>query len=525
MTDFSSDSRIKPARALISVSDKTGVLEFAQALHEQGVEILSTGGTAKLLSENNIDVTEVSSYTGFPEMMDGRVKTLHPKVHGGILGRRGTDDQVMEEHGISQIDMVVVNLYPFQQTVADPNCDLPTAIENIDIGGPTMVRSAAKNHKDVAIVVNSSDYSFLIDEIKLGGLTYATRYSLATKAFEHTAQYDGAIANHLGRIQNDGSKADFAATFNVQFKHQQTMRYGENPHQKAAFYVEENAPVGISSAKQLQGKELSYNNIADTDAALECVKQFSEAPACVIVKHANPCGVAVAPTLLEAYQKAFSTDPESAFGGIIAFNQELDAQTASEIVEKQFVEVIIAPSISDGAKAAVANKKNVRLLESGQWNDTSFNAIEYKRVNGGLLVQENDLALTDKLDIVTEIKPTDQQMHDLQFAWKVAKFVKSNAIIYANQNRTIGVGAGQMSRVNSARIAAIKAEHAELEVKGSVMASDAFFPFRDGIDNAAAAGISAVIQPGGSMRDQEVIDAANEAGMAMVFTGMRHFRH
>jgi len=516
---------VKPARALISVSDKTGIVEFARALSDAGVEILSTGGTAKLLAQNNIATTEVSSYTEFPEMMDGRVKTLHPKVHGGILGRRGTDDHVMQEHGINAIDMVVVNLYPFQQTVADPNCDLPTAIENIDIGGPTMVRSAAKNHKDVAIVVDANDYSALIEEINNGGITYQTRFSLATKAFEHTAQYDGAIANYLGLIQDDGNKADFARTFNVQFKHQQTMRYGENPHQKAAFYVEENPPIGIASATQLQGKELSYNNIADTDAALECVKQFSDAPACVIVKHANPCGVAVAPTLLEAYQKAFSTDPESAFGGIIAFNQELDAPTAELIVEKQFVEVIIAPTISDAAKQAVASKKNVRLLECGNWNEHSHNALEYKRVTGGLLLQENDLALTNSLEVVTKKQPTEQQMSDLLFAWKVAKFVKSNAIIYANNNMTIGVGAGQMSRVNSARIAGIKAEHAELEVNGSVMASDAFFPFRDGIDNAAAAGISAVIQPGGSMRDDEVIAAADEAGMAMVFTGMRHFRH
>jgi len=516
---------VKPARALISVSDKTGIVEFARALSDAGVEILSTGGTAKLLAQNNIATTEVSSYTEFPEMMDGRVKTLHPKVHGGILGRRGTDDHVMQEHGINAIDMVVVNLYPFQQTVADPNCDLPTAIENIDIGGPTMVRSAAKNHKDVAIVVDANDYSALIEEINNGGITYQTRFSLATKAFEHTAQYDGAIANYLGLIQDDGNKADFARTFNVQFKHQQTMRYGENPHQKAAFYVEENPPIGIASATQLQGKELSYNNIADTDAALECVKQFSDAPACVIVKHANPCGVAVAPTLLEAYQKAFSTDPESAFGGIIAFNQELDTPTAELIVEKQFVEVIIAPTISDAAKQAVASKKNVRLLECGNWNEHSHNALEYKRVTGGLLLQENDLALTNSLEVVTKKQPTEQQMSDLLFAWKVAKFVKSNAIIYANNNMTIGVGAGQMSRVNSARIAGIKAEHAELEVNGSVMASDAFFPFRDGIDNAAAAGISAVIQPGGSMRDDEVIAAADEAGMAMVFTGMRHFRH
>jgi len=525
MTDFTSETRIKPARALISVSDKTGIVEFAKALHASGVELLSTGGTASLLSKEGIPVIEVSSYTGFPEMMDGRVKTLHPKVHGGILGRRGTDDAVMQEHHINAIDMVVVNLYPFKQAVSDPNCDLPNAIENIDIGGPTMVRSAAKNHKDVAIVVNASDYDQIVEQIDRGGLTYKTRFELATKAFEHTAQYDGAIANHLGKIQSDGSHADFARTLNVQFTHQQTMRYGENPHQKAAFYVEENAPIGISTATQIQGKELSYNNIADTDAALECVKQFDNVPACVIVKHANPCGVAVAPTLLEAYQKAFSTDPESAFGGIIAFNQELDAETAALIVEKQFVEVIVAPSISDAAKAAVAAKKNVRLLECGQWQDGDHNATEYKRVNGGLLLQDNDLKLTNKLEIVTKTRPSEQQMSDMQFAWKVAKFVKSNAIIYAKNNMTIGVGAGQMSRINSARIAAIKAEHAELEVAGSAMASDAFFPFRDGIDNAAAAGISAVIQPGGSIRDDEVISAADEHGIAMVFTGMRHFRH
>ncbi|MGK0374345.1 MAG: phosphoribosylaminoimidazolecarboxamide formyltransferase/IMP cyclohydrolase [Arenicella sp.] len=526
MTDQpSAKRRVKPVRALLSVSDKTGIVEFARGLHQAGVELLSTGGTASLLDKEGIPVTEVSSYTGFPEMMDGRVKTLHPKVHGGILGRRGTDDAVMAEHGIEQIDMVIVNLYPFQQTVADPSCDLPTAIENIDIGGPTMVRSAAKNHKDVAIVVDADDYPALLAEINAGGLSYQTRFKLATKAFEHTAQYDGAIANHLGRIQEDGSKADFAQTFNVQFKHQQTMRYGENPHQKAAFYVEDNAPVGIATAVQIQGKELSYNNIADTDAAIECVKQFDGAPACVIVKHANPCGVAVADSLLEAYQKAFATDPESAFGGIIAFNQELDAETASLIVDTQFVEVIIAPSVSDEAKEAVASKKNVRLLESGYWNNKAHNELEYKRVTGGLLLQENDQSLTETLQVVTKVEPTKQQMADLLFAWKVAKFVKSNAIIYANNNMTIGVGAGQMSRVNSARIAGIKAEHAELEVAGSVMASDAFFPFRDGIENAAAAGISAVIQPGGSMRDDEVIAAADEAGMAMVFTGMRHFRH
>jgi phosphoribosylaminoimidazolecarboxamide formyltransferase/IMP cyclohydrolase len=516
---------ILPKRALLSVSDKTGILEFAQALSAAGIEILSTGGTASLLSRNGVSVTEVSSYTGFPEMMDGRVKTLHPKVHGGILGRRGIDNEVMQDHGIAQIDMVVVNLYPFQATVADPSCDLGVAIENIDIGGPTMVRSAAKNHKDVVIVVEAGEYEGLIEQLKQGGISLASRFRLACKAFEHTAQYDGAIANYLGRIQEDGNTSDFPETFNMQFKHQQTMRYGENPHQKAAFYVEDNAPTGIATATQIQGKELSYNNIADTDAALECVKQFDGAPACVIVKHANPCGVAVAATLLDAYQKAFSTDPESAFGGIIAFNQELDAQTAALIVDKQFVEVIIAPSVSSAAKAVVASKKNVRVLECGAWSDEAHNPLEYKRVTGGLLLQENDFALTSALDVVSKVNPSEQQMSDLLFAWKVSKFVKSNAIIYAANNMTIGVGAGQMSRINSARIAGIKAQHAGLEVKGSVMASDAFLPFRDGIDNAAQSGIAAVIQPGGSMRDDEVIAAADEAGMAMIFTGMRHFRH
>ena len=520
------NNTVLPKRALISVSDKQGVIEFSAALTRLGVEILSTGGTARLLSENDIPVTEVSSYTKFPEMMDGRVKTLHPKVHGGILGRRGTDDNVMQEHGIDQIDIVVVNLYPFQKTIADPSCDLATAIENIDIGGPTMVRAAAKNHADVTIVVDHADYQAIIEEIEQEGIQADTRFRLACKAFEHTAQYDGAIANYLGAISSAGDKSDFANTFNLQFKHKQTMRYGENPHQKAAFYVEQNAPMGsIATAQQLQGKELSYNNIADTDAALECIKQFDSTPTCVIVKHANPCGVAVSDSLVDAYQRAYSTDPESAFGGIIAFNQQLDADTAQAIIDQQFVEVIIAPSISEQAQQVLSTKTNVRALESGQWNSESHNAMEFKRVGGGLLVQDNDLLLSHELNIVSEVKPSDAQMEDLLFAWKVAKFVKSNAIIYAKQKMTIGVGAGQMSRVNSARIAGIKAEHAGLEVVGSVMASDAFFPFKDGIENAAQAGISAVIQPGGSMRDDEVIAAANEHGMAMVFTGMRHFRH
>ncbi len=514
-------------RALISVSDKTGITEFAQSLHEQGIEILSTGGTAKLLAENKIPVIEVSDYTGFPEMMDGRVKTLHPKIHGGILGRRGTDDSVMQQHEIGPIDLIVVNLYPFEQTVANPDCDLPTAIENIDIGGPTMLRAAAKNHADVTVVVDAADYARVLAEMAENDNTVsaATRFDLAVKTFEHTSSYDGAIANYLG-ARLGAETADFPRTINLQFKQVQTMRYGENPHQQAAFFVEDNIKeASISTARQIQGKELSFNNIGDTDAALECVKQFDYGPACVIVKHANPCGVAYGETLLEAYDRAYATDPESAFGGIIAFNQGLDGETAQAIVDRQFVEVIIAPTISDAAIEVVSSKKNVRLLSCGQWPETPGQRLDYKRVNGGLLVQDSDLLLTNDIKVVTEREPTAQEMNDLMFSWRVAKFVKSNAIVYGKNNMTIGVGAGQMSRINSARIAGIKAEHAGLEVKGSVMASDAFFPFRDGIDSAAEAGIVAVIQPGGSMRDDEVIAAANEHGMAMVFTGMRHFRH
>lgn len=521
----------KIQRALISVSDKSGIVEFAQTLSDKGVEILSTGGTAKLLDEKGVKVTEVSEYTGFPEMMDGRVKTLHPKIHGGILGRRGTDEAVMEQHGIGPIDLIVVNLYPFEQTVANPDCNLPTAIENIDIGGPTMLRAAAKNHAAVTVVVDSSDYSRVLEEMSQndGAITDATRFDLAVKTFEHTAKYDGAIANYLGAVNQDGGRDNFPRTFNNQYLKVQEMRYGENPHQQAAFYTEAFPEVGtIATAKQLQGKELSYNNIADTDAALECVKQFNSAEqACVIVKHANPCGVALGSNQLEAYDRAYATDPESAFGGIIAFNQELDVETAQAIIDRQFVEVIIAPFVSDEAQAAIEAKKNVRLLVTGDWSITPVKSLDFKRVNGGLLVQDRDLGMVaqESLKVVSKRQPTEQEMHDLLFAWRVAKFVKSNAIVYCNNNQTIGVGAGQMSRINSARIAGIKAEHAGLEVKGSVMASDAFFPFRDGIDNAAEAGIAAVIQPGGSMRDEEVIAAADEAGMAMVFTGMRHFRH
>ncbi|EGQ9275141.1 bifunctional phosphoribosylaminoimidazolecarboxamide formyltransferase/IMP cyclohydrolase [Vibrio parahaemolyticus] len=522
-------------RALISVSDKTGIVEFAQALVERGVDILSTGGTARLLAEQGIAVTEVSDYTGFPEMMDGRVKTLHPKVHGGVLGRRGQDDDVMAKHGINPIDMVVVNLYPFAETVAKDGCTLADAVENIDIGGPTMVRSAAKNHKDVTIVVNASDYDRVIAEMDANdkSLTLETRFDLAIAAFEHTAAYDGMIANYFGTMvpsygenKEGDEESKFPRTFNQQFEKKQDMRYGENSHQAAAFYVEANPQeASVSTAHQIQGKALSYNNIADTDAALECVKEFNE-PACVIVKHANPCGVALGKDILEAYNRAYQTDPTSAFGGIIAFNQELDAETATAIVERQFVEVIIAPSVSTEAIEVVAAKKNVRLLECGEWS-TKTTGFDVKRVNGGLLVQDRDQGMVslDDLKVVSKRQPTEEELKDALFCWKVAKYVKSNAIVYAKGDMTIGVGAGQMSRVYSAKIAGIKAADEGLEVAGSVMASDAFFPFRDGIDAAAEAGIKCVIQPGGSMRDDEVIAAADEHGMAMIFTGMRHFRH
>ncbi|MFH4896312.1 bifunctional phosphoribosylaminoimidazolecarboxamide formyltransferase/IMP cyclohydrolase [Vibrio sp. Y42_MX_L11] len=522
-------------RALISVSDKTGIVEFAQALAERGVDILSTGGTARLLAEQGIAVTEVSDYTGFPEMMDGRVKTLHPKVHGGVLGRRGQDDDVMAKHGINPIDMVVVNLYPFAETVAKEGCTLADAVENIDIGGPTMVRSAAKNHKDVTIVVNAHDYDRVIAEMDENekSLTLETRFDLAIAAFEHTAAYDGMIANYFGTMvpsygenKEGDEESKFPRTFNQQFEKKQDMRYGENSHQAAAFYVEANPQeASVSTARQIQGKALSYNNIADTDAALECVKEFNE-PACVIVKHANPCGVALGKDILEAYNRAYQTDPTSAFGGIIAFNQELDAETATAIVERQFVEVIIAPSVSAEAIEVVAAKKNVRLLECGEWS-TKTTGFDVKRVNGGLLVQDRDQGMVrlDDLKVVSKRQPTEEELKDALFCWKVAKYVKSNAIVYAKGDMTIGVGAGQMSRVYSAKIAGIKAADEGLEVAGSVMASDAFFPFRDGIDAAAEAGIKCVIQPGGSMRDDEVIAAADEHGMAMIFTGMRHFRH
>lgn len=516
----------KITRALISVSDKTGIIDFSKALSDLGIELLSTGGTAKILAEHNIPVTEVSDYTGFPEMMDGRVKTLHPKVHGGILGRRGIDDNVMADNGIKPIDMVVVNLYPFEQTIANPNCDFETAIENIDIGGPTMIRAAAKNHADVAIVVDPSDYAATLTELQnsANALSAQTRFNLALKSFEHTGRYDTAIATYLGNL----SGIQFPETLNLQFYRSQTMRYGENPHQNAAFYREKAPASGtIAAARQLQGKELSYNNIADADAALECVKSFNAKPTCVIVKHANPCGVAEADNLLGAYDKAYATDPTSAFGGIIAFNQELDAETAAEIIKRQFVEVIIAPSLTTEAQTVLSEKQNIRVLECGTWAAKPEPAFDYKRVAGGLLVQDKDLGEVEPADIkvVSKREPTAQEFADLLFAWKVGKFVKSNAIVYCKNGQTIGVGAGQMSRVYSAKIAGIKASDEGLEVPGSALASDAFFPFRDGIDAAAEAGITAIIQPGGSMRDNEVIAAADEHNIAMVFTGMRHFRH
>ena len=519
----------KIQRALISVSDKTGVLAFAQALAGFGVEILSTGGTAKLLADNGVKVIEVADYTGFPEMLDGRVKTLHPKIHGGVLGRRDLPEHVaaMAQHGIGNIDLVCVNLYPFVETISKPNCSLADAIENIDIGGPTMVRSAAKNYQHVAIVTDASDYAALAEELRAnaGGLTLATRFALAKKAFSHTAAYDGAISNYLTALDADGTNpADFPQRFNASFEKVQDMRYGENPHQKAAFYRDlVRIPGAIANYSQLQGKELSYNNIADADAAWESVKTFDQ-PACVIIKHANPCGVAIAADTLTAYRLAFATDSTSAFGGIIAFNREVDAATA-EAVSAQFLEVLIAPAYSAEAKALLAKKVNVRVLEVPL--EAGANPYDLKRVGGGLLVQSADIknVALDELRVVTKRQPTAAELQDLLFAWRVAKFVKSNAIVFAKNGQTAGVGAGQMSRVDSTKIAAIKAANAGLPLAGAVAASDAFFPFRDGVDVIAENGIKAIIQPGGSMRDEEVFAAADEHGIAMVLTGTRHFRH
>ncbi len=527
-----------PLTALLSVSDKSGVLELAQALHAMDVQLLSTGGTARLLAQAQLPVREVADVTGFPEMLDGRVKTLHPRIHGGLLARRDVPEHMaaLKAHDIHTIDLLVVNLYPFAQATARADCSLEDAIENIDIGGPAMLRAAAKNWQDVAVLIDPADYPKVLAELRAGVITKATRFELAKKVFAHTAAYDGMISNYLSALQ-PGVEAQSAAVpareaypqvFNLQLHKTQDMRYGENPHQSAAFYREAQPQPGLLSGwTQLQGKELSYNNIADTDAAWECVKTFEAGPghaACVIVKHANPCGVAVGATPAEAYAKALKTDPTSAFGGIIAFNQTLDRATA-ELVVKQFVEVLVAPSISAEARAVFAGKQNVRLLEVPLAQNT--NALDFKRVGGGVLLQSADArnVQTADLRVVTQRAPTAQQMQDLLFAWKVAKFVKSNAIVFCADGMTLGVGAGQMSRVDSARIASIKAQHAGLTLQGSAVASDAFFPFRDGLDVVCDQGATSVIQPGGSMRDEEVIAAADERGIAMVFTGTRHFRH
>jgi len=522
-------NRVTIRRALISVSDKSNLDILANGLKELGVEILSTGGTAKHLKKLGHEVTEVADYTGYPEMMDGRIKTLHPKIHGALLGRTGIDAEIMHENGIEAIDLLVVNLYPFENTIAKQNVSLEEAIENIDIGGPAMVRAASKNHDRVTVLVDPNDYQeFISETTTYNGISHANRHILAAKAFAHTARYDGIIANYLSSINDTGDRMDFPRFLTTQFEHRSHLRYGENPHQKGAFYSEKSPSVGtIGYTELLQGKSLSYNNIADADAALECVKEFGEVPACVIVKHANPCGVALESNLELAYLKAFSTDPTSAFGGVIAFNGSVNQKLAQTIVDKQFVEVIIAPYFEPEALVALAHKKNLRVLLCGKWISPEKPWQMYKRVNGGLLVQDADiLQLEDsQLNIVSKKQPTESQIADLKFAWKVAKRVKSNAIVYAKDLMTIGVGAGQMSRVVSARIASLKAHDADLKVTDSVMASDAFFPFRDGIDTAAASGISAVIQPGGSIRDEEVIDAANEHNMVMVFTGIRHFNH
>jgi phosphoribosylaminoimidazolecarboxamide formyltransferase/IMP cyclohydrolase len=520
-------SPIPIRRALLSVSDKDGLLEFAQALQRRGVSILSTGGTATLLQKGGVPVTEVSAHTGFPEIMDGRVKTLHPRIHGGLLGRRGVDEAVMKIHGIEAIDLVVVNLYPFAATIAKPNCTFADAIENIDIGGPAMVRAAAKNHDRVTVIVDPLDYSGVLDELTRsdGAVSEATRRRLAAKAYAHTAAYDAAVASYLGRATETAS-GEYPNTLALHFLKRMDLRYGENQHQTAAFYsVADPRGASVGSATQLQGRMLSYNNIADSDAAFECVRQFAD-PACVIVKHANPCGVAIASDALAAYDRAHRTDPTSAYGGIIAFNRALTATVAQAIVERQFVEVIVAPEVDAAALEVCARKENVRVLATGGLVSSNIRH-EYRSVNGGLLVQSRDDGMVARSDlkVVTRRKPEPNELDDLLFAWQVCKYVKSNAIIFAKDRMTVGVGAGQMSRVVSTRVAAMKARDAGLDVAGAAMASDAFFPFRDGLDAAAEFGIKAVIQPGGSVRDGEVIAAADEHGMTMVLTGMRHFRH
>jgi len=516
-------------RALISVSDKDGLIPFARFLVSRDIEILSTGGTQSHLEQHDIPVIGVDEHTGFSEIMGGRVKTLHPKIHGGILSRRDEDREEVERCMISEIDLVVVNLYPFEETIAKPDCTFETAIENIDIGGPAMLRSAAKNHRHVTVVTDISDYEKVMFEMRenAGQTSENLRRMLAAKVFRHTSRYDQAVTDYLA-VDSIRSETLFPSVLRSRYNLKQTLRYGENPHQKAGFYVDSNYPVpGVSTARLMQGKELSYNNIADADAAIECVLQFDVDPACVIVKHANPCGVAVARSIRNAYERAYQTDPESAFGGIIAFNFELDRGTASAIIERQFVEVVAAPDVTSDAIEVLRTKPSIRVLQLGNLHNVgrSHQQMDMKKVSGGLLMQTPDIQLFEKFECATERSPTKHENQDLLFAWKVAKFVKSNAIVYAANLMTLGVGAGQMSRVNSARIAGIKAEQSGLDINGAVMSSDAFFPFRDGIDNAAKSGIKAIIQPGGSMRDSEVIKAANEHDIAMIFTGTRHFRH
>jgi phosphoribosylaminoimidazolecarboxamide formyltransferase/IMP cyclohydrolase len=515
-------------RALLSVSDKTGLLALARALQARGIELLSTGGTARALAEQGIAATEVAQYTGFPEIMDGRVKTLHPKIHGGLLGRRGTDEAVMAEHGIAPIDLLVVNLYPFAATIARPDCSYEQAVENIDIGGPAMLRAAAKNHASVLVVVDPADYAELLSELDAhaGGSEFALRARLAAKAFAHTAAYDSVVAAYLA-ARHPSTRGAFPAALPLLYEKLQDLRYGENPHQRAAFYRDPGARIaGVATARMLQGKDLSYNNIADADTAIECVRQFGQ-DACVIVKHANPCGVAVAASIRDAYEAAYRTDPTSAYGGIIAFNRELDGTTAQAIIERQFVEVLAAPAVSPEAARALAARANVRVLVLGELGDEALAAPELRSVTGGLLLQQRDLAdlNENELRVVSRRQPSAAELTDLRFAWRVCKFVKSNAIVFARDGATLGIGAGQMSRVYSTRLAAMKASDEKLALNGAVMASDAFLPFRDNLDVAAGFGIRAVIQPGGSVRDAQVIAAADEHDLAMVLTGMRHFRH
>jgi phosphoribosylaminoimidazolecarboxamide formyltransferase/IMP cyclohydrolase len=513
----------KVARALLSVSDKSGIVELARGLAALGVELISTGGTAALLKKEGLKVAEVSEHTGFPEMLDGRVKTLHPKIHAGLLARRddAAHTAALKKAGIAPIDLLVVNLYPFQATVADPDCRLEDAIENIDIGGPAMLRAAAKNYPGVVVLVDPADYPKILDQLKKGSIGEAARFELARKVFAHTAAYDGAVANYLSSL-SDKKRREYPDVLTLQFTKLQDLRYGENPHQSAAFYRDERpVPGGLASYRQLQGKELSYNNIADADAAWECVKRFST-PACVIVKHANPCGAAIAGTIAAAYDKAFKTDPASAYGGILAFNRAVDGATAAAFA-KQFAEVVIAPRFEPEALAALVKKDKLRLIEVRLAHDTQKH--DYRRVGGGILVQSADAPGEERLKVMTKKQPSDSQLADLRFAWTVARFVKSNAIVFCRDGMTLGVGAGQMSRIDSARIASLKAKEAKLALHGSVVASDAFFPFRDGLDAVLEAGAVAVIQPGGSVRDAEVIAAADERGATMVFTGVRHFRH